>query len=47
MASQEDMLKNKVAMVLEGSMVNKQKNELPVTTENTAVLCQTDVNSDK
>ena len=46
-ASLEERLKNKVAMVLEGSMVNKQKNELPVTTENTAVLCQTDINSDK
>ena len=46
-SSMEGRLKNKVAMVLEGSMVYKQKYELPVTTENIAVLCQTDVNSDK
>ena len=47
MASQEERLKSSVATVLEGSMVIKQKNELPVITVNKAVLCQTDLYSDK
>ena len=34
-------------MMLESSMATKQRNELPATTENIAVLCQTDTSSDK
>ena len=34
-------------MVLEGNIVNVLKNELSVTTENTAVLCKSVANSDK
>ena len=45
-ASLEEQLKSKVSMVLEGNMVNNQKNELSGITENTAVLCKTVVNSD-
>ena len=40
-------MKSKVAMVLEGNIVNVLKNELSVTTENTAVLCKSVANSDK
>ena len=46
-ASLQERLKNNVSLVLEGAMGIKQKNELPAITENIAVLCQTDVNSDK
>ena len=42
-----EAVKSMQVRMLEGVMVSEQKNELPVTTVKSAVLCQSDENSDK